>query len=262
MTDMRLGGVLVACSVGWGVGVLPDRGARAEPGAPAESPASPSWADGDHLTGEWGGVRSDLADRGVTLDAIYASDMFTARGDAAALGHLDMALALDSHKLGLWDGGTLYVLGQNNHGRGINEHVGSAQPVTNLESDPYTQLTELFLEQTALDERLKIRIGKQDANRDFGTPRFGGNFINNSFGMFPNVALPSYPTTGLGALVAVAPAAWVSGKLAIYEGSPEVGGSAAAVSASGYSGAQAQIRYWWLRNEPPNAAMKKLSAST
>ena len=27
------------------------------------------------------------------------------------------------------------------------------------------------------------------------------------------------------------------------------------------NGAQAQIRYWWLRNEPPNAPMKKLSAS-
>ena len=26
-------------------------------------------------------------------------------------------------------------------------------------------------------------------------------------------------------------------------------------------GAQAQIRYWWFRNEPPNAPWKKLSAS-
>ena len=39
-------------------------------------------------------------------------------------------------------------------------------------------------------------------------------------------------------------------------------GLAAAVSALGYSGAQAQIKYWWLRKEPPKAASKKLSAST
>jgi hypothetical protein len=32
-------------------------------------------------------------------------------------------------------------------------------------------------------------------------------------------------------------------------------------SAFGYSGAQAHTRYWWLRNEPPKAPMKKLSAS-
>src|SRR5262249_34903236 len=64
----------------------------------------------------------------------------------------------------------------------------------------------------------------QDANRDFGTPRFGGNFINNNFGMYPTAPLPSYPTTGLGAILAAQPAAWLTGKAGIYEGNPEVGG--------------------------------------
>src|SRR5258706_11818537 len=144
---MRSGGVITraACCVLVLVLVAKADDARAEPDAPAEQ----SWAHGDHLTGEWGGARSSLADRGVTLDVIYASDVFTAHGETAVLGHVDAALTLDSHKLGLWDGGTLYVLGQNNHGSGINPHVGSAQGVSNLETDPYTQLTELIFEQTA-----------------------------------------------------------------------------------------------------------------
>jgi porin len=199
---------------------VPARDAHAQ----IEPSAERSWASGDHLTGEWGGARSALADRGVTLDLLYASEVFTAHGATAVLGHVDVALTLDSHKLGLWDGGTLYVLGQNNHGSGINPRVGSAQGVSNLETEPYTQLTELFIEQTVLGDRLRIRIGKQDANRDFGTPRFGGNFINNNFGMFPNAALPSYPTTGLGVVVAAQPLAWLLGKLAIYEASPATGG--------------------------------------
>src|SRR5471030_129680 len=33
------------------------------------------------------------------------------------------------------------------------------------------------------------------------------------------------------------------------------------VSAFGYCGAQAQIRYWWVRKEPPKAPMNILSAS-
>jgi len=210
--------------------------ARAQPepqgaaGPPAEATPAPGaaehgWTEGDHLTGDWGGARSALADRGLTIDVFYASEAFTARGQSSVLGHVDAALTLDSHKLGLWDGGTFYVLGQNNHGAsGITDAVGSAQPVTNLEAEPYTQLTELFLEQTAFDDRLRIRIGKQDANRDFGTPRFGGNFINNNFGMYPTSPLPSYPTTGLGALVAVQPVAWLTTKAAVYEGSPAVGG--------------------------------------
>jgi porin len=211
---MRRSAALIA-----GLGLAGPAGA-----APAEPPASPSWAEGDHLTGDWGGARSALADRGVAIDVFYASDLFTARGQTAALGHVDAAVTLDSQKLGGWDGGTLYALVQNNHGSGINQSVGSAQPVTNLEAEPYTQLTELFVEHSLFDHAVRIRIGKQDANRDFGTPRFGGNFINNNFGMFPNVPLPSYPTTGLGAIAIVQPVDWLVGKAAIYEGSPMIGG--------------------------------------
>src|ERR1043166_5363069 len=142
-------------------------GDAAQPPA-AEHDAAHSWIDGDHLTGDWGGARSALADRGVSIDAFYSSEVFTARGESSLLGHADLAVTVDTKKLGLWDGGTLYALVQNNHGNsGITTAVGSAQPVTNLEADPYTQLTELFVEQTLLGERLRIRLGKQDANRDF-----------------------------------------------------------------------------------------------
>lgn len=220
---MRLGRALTALLAGVASVAEPASGGPQASAGP-EPPAERGWLEGDHLTGEWGGARSALADRGVTIDVIYASDLFTARGEAAALGHVDAALTLDSHKLGGWSGGTLYVLGQNNHGSGINDVVGSAIGVSNLEAAPYTQLTELFFEQTLLDNRLRLRIGKQDANRDFGTPRFGGNFINNNFGMFPNAPLPSYPTTGLGAIAIVQPVPWLTGKLAVYEASPEVGG--------------------------------------
>src|SRR5262245_33652286 len=77
--------------------------ARSEPEQPAEpASADQGWFHGDHLTGDWGGARSALADHGVTIDVFYASDLFTARGETAALGHVDAALTLDSHKLGGW----------------------------------------------------------------------------------------------------------------------------------------------------------------
>lgn len=212
-----------------------------DPNPPSEPDPPPpedahAWRDGDHLTGEWGGARSRLADHGVTLDVVYAADLFTAHGAGAALGHVDAALTLDTGKLGLWDGGTVYALVQNNHGDGINPEVGSAVGVSNLEAAPYTQLTELFVEQTLFDERLRIRIGKQDANRDFGTPRFGGNFINNNFGMFPNAPMPSYPTTGLGALIAGEPVPWLLVKAAVYEATPGVGGVGLATAFDAGSG--------------------------
>ncbi len=188
------------------------------------------WAHGDHLTGEWHGTRSKLAKTGLTLDVVYASEVFHSAASGAGedgtalLGHLDVALTLDTEKLHGWPGGKLYGLVQDGRGIGIDHYVGSATQVSNLEADPYTQITELFYEQTLGDDRVVMRLGKQDANRDFGTPRFGGNFINNNFGMFPTTPLPSYPTTGLGASLVVRPVSWLATKAAIYEGNPMVHG--------------------------------------
>jgi porin len=191
--------------------------------------AAPAAADpylaGDHATGSWGGKRDALEDHGVTIDLVYYVEVFDAVGDdATALGHIDAALTLDTEKLGLWPGGTFYVLGQNGHGDGVNTVVGSATPISNLEAPAFTQLTELFYEQALADDAVKLRVGKQDANRDFGTPRYAGNFINGTLGMFPNVALPSFPTTGLGAYAQIKPAHWLAVKSGVYEGSPESGG--------------------------------------
>ena len=201
--------------------------------------AATAHADGDHLTGSWAGARDGLADAGVVFDVTYAAEVFgdaqhDAPGHEELLGHLDAAVTLDSERLHLWKGGKLYALVQNNEGHGINRDVGSATDISNLEAAPYTQLGELFLEQ-ALGDDVSVRIGKQDANRDFGTPRFGGNFINNNFGMFPTSPLPSYPTNGLGASLGVTHG-WLAVRAAVYEGSPEVGGLGLATAFKPHAG--------------------------
>src|SRR5215472_135481 len=72
-------------------------------------------------------------------------------------------------------------------------------------------------------------------------------------------------------------AAWLNGKMeeiteraekTLDRDRPSHGRSCPSVSrtacmparAFGYTGAAAEIRNWWLRNDPPNAAWKKLSA--
>lgn len=185
------------------------------------------WAHGDHLTGEWGGARGWLGAHGFTFDLVYAGEVFGVApptGDAPALanGHLDVAVTIDFEAMGLWKGGKFYVLGQNNHGTGINAAVGSVTEISNIEATPYTQLGEFFYEQNLFDV-VRFRLGKQDANREFGTPRFGGNFINNNFGMLPSSPLPSYPTNGLGAVVVVNPVPWLTVKASLFEGKPQVG---------------------------------------
>lgn len=192
-----------------------------------ELPPLEAWWTGDHLSGEWGGARTWLADHGITFDIIYAGEVFA---NAAArdpgenggyTGHFDLALTLDTKGLGLWPGGKVYLLAQENHGRGINEFVGSVTEISNIEAKPYTQLGEFFIEQNFFD-KVVIRLGKQDANREFGTPRFGGNFINNNFGMLPSMPLPSYPNNGLAAVMTVTPVWWLTLKAAVFEGRSQV----------------------------------------
>lgn len=183
------------------------------------------WLDGDTATGDWGGVREELAEHGLTIDLSYAGEGFVVftHGRGVLLGHADLAVGLDTEKLGLWPGGTFYVLAQNGVGTGLNSVIGSVTEISNLEARQFSQFAEFFFEQALFDGMVKLRLGKQDSNRDFGTPRYGGNFLNNNFGMFPNADLPSYPTTGLGAALIVEPTQWLALKAGIYEGDPQVG---------------------------------------
>ena len=195
--------------------------------ASAEPP--PDWSHGFHLTGEWGGARTWLDEHGVTFDIVYAAETFANAAaqqvgqNATFTGHLDVAVTLETDEMGLWPGGKFYVLGQTNHGQGINELVGSTSEISNIEGKPYIQLGEFFFEQTLFKEMITLRLGKQDANREFGTPRFGGNFINNNFGMLPSTPFPSYPTNGLGAALIIKPVEWLAFRALFIEGSPKVG---------------------------------------
>ena len=80
-------------------------------------------------------------------------------------------------------------------------------PVSNLEAEPFTQVSEFWLYQQ-IGKRLKLRFGKQDANRDFANPRFTGNFIF-FFGVLPGTPMPSFPPPGLGVVAFLPTVGWL-----------------------------------------------------
>lgn len=184
-----------------------------------------AWLQGEEGTGDWGGARKQLEDHGVRLELAYTADLFavlTGEQLAAYHGNVDLMLTLDSTKLGLWPGGTLFVYGQNGHGSGVSDRLGALMPVSNLEEQPFTQLSELWYEQRFWSERLWLRLGKQDANRDFAAPRFPGNFVHSSFGSPPTIPMPTFPTPGLGALAYVEVAHGLELRAGVYDASPEL----------------------------------------
>jgi porin len=191
--------------------------------AVAARSSADDWPYGDRATGTWNGARTTLEERGVHLEVNYTAETFARDDDAIAYhGNLDMQLSLDTEKARLWKGGTVFVYGQVGEGGGVSDDGEDfLMPVSNYEAPDFSQLSELWLDQD-LPSGVSFRLGKQDANRDFAASRFGGNFMNSSFGVLPITPLPSYPTPALGLAAFVQTTDWLELRGGIYEGRPKL----------------------------------------
>ena len=115
---------------------------------------------------------------------------------------LDIGLTLDFKELGSPIPGKFFLLAQNTHGRGLTrDFVGDTQVLSNIDSfENIMQVSEYWWEFGLLDERLTVRLGKQDLNSDFLIMEHAGAFIQSSFGLSPSQGFPSYPAPSMAAV--------------------------------------------------------------
>lgn len=211
----------------------PGTGAAAEGGAAKADTASGEvdWfprspLDWEKLTGNWGGARTRLADHGITVDGLYLGQVFTNlnggyREGTEYNGLFDLTLDFNTEKLGLWPGGMMRALLENTHGNSPSaERVGDRQLVSWIDVPDYTHLSELFYEQKLLRDAVRIRIGKQDVNKDFYSYAATVDFCNSSFTLMPNIPQPTFPNPGLGVAAHVDPAEWFTIGAGMYDGAP------------------------------------------
>ncbi len=138
--------ILAIASVLWCVPVF----AQTSTDQSTAQQSAPSYA-GDFLTrstltGDWGGLRNTLAQKGVTLD----SD-FTQIAQSVVSGGLDIGwkyqgrgqatLKVDTQKLGLWPGGFLTVQAEGNYGETVNGNTGALIPVNLSATFPTADVT-------------------------------------------------------------------------------------------------------------------------
>ncbi len=83
--------------------------------------------------------------------------------------------------------------------------VGDVQLFSNLDSTisdterpQFTSIAEYWYEHLAFDQRVRFKLGKQDANADFALTDLGGEFVHSSFGLPPMIPLPTFPSQALG----------------------------------------------------------------
>ena len=205
--------------------------AHADDAAEATPKPTGFW-ERDTLTGDWGGVRSDLEEAGIKLGVIETSDGFAdvsggARTGATYEGRTELDLDLDLEKLVGWSGATVHAGAWQIHGRGLSgNNTKNLLTISSIEADRGTLLSDLYLDQTAFDGVVSLRVGQQAVDDEFIVSKVGNLFVNSTFGYpgLPSLDQPSggpdYPFATPAVRLKLAPTDALTLLVAAFNGDP------------------------------------------
>jgi porin len=114
---------------------------RAQDTSAASNPYSGDLLSRSTLTGDWWGVRNQLAEKGVTFDlSITQVGQGVVNGGKSGVweygGRGDIVFNADSQKLGLWPGGFLNMEAEGNWASSVNQNTGALMPVNTSQTLP------------------------------------------------------------------------------------------------------------------------------
>jgi len=200
-------------------GAVADEDAAADNAAPGEAVAAAPYS-GDFLTrstltGDWGGVRNDLAAKGIMFDASV-----TQVGQGVVQGGKDSRWQyggrgellgnLDTQKAGLWPGGFLTVEMEGNWTNDVNARTGALMAANTNQLFPVPAGNHLNLPQLSFAQFLspyagvfagKLDTSSGDANA-FAHGKGDDQFMNLGFNFNPTLLfIAPYSTLGAGVIV-------------------------------------------------------------
>ena len=184
---------------------LPAGAEEGQPPAPGAAPP-PRY---EQLTGGWGETRAVLEQRGVSVGATLTFDVSRvhAHGNATDLvgrALVDANTTLDLGPLLGLPGATAFIQYYGKFGGNGSDSAGDLQGFSNIDAASFNGLGEAWLEVTLLDDVLRLKGGRIDANTEFAALHSSEQFLNSSMGFSPTIwGMPTYPNPGNGALAGV-----------------------------------------------------------
>lgn len=110
-------------------------------------------------------------------------------------GLLDLSLEVDAPGI---KGGSVFAQALLQQGDQGSEFAGDIQGYSNIDSEDFESIFEIWYGQSWLNDSLMLKLGWLDGNSDFAATEHGGEFINSSMGFSPTIfAMPTYPDTVL-----------------------------------------------------------------
>lgn len=161
--------------------------------------AAPNFKE-ETLTGDWGGARTKLFQKGVEIGLTHKSDVLAnvsggIKNGTVWIGHTEATLGLDLEKLIGWDASTAYFHYHSDLGSKFNTHyVGGFMGVDNVEVGRNTaQFYHAWIEKSFFKESLSLKAGLYPIDSEFYVTDTSGLFLAPPYGMSNEIAQTDTP---------------------------------------------------------------------
>lgn len=181
-----------------------------------------------YFLGDWGGERSALAEKGITFDFFYITDL-----QANPSGGIQQSYAgwerfrgsvhIDFDKMIQWQGLSFHATGLWQSGPNLGAKIGTLANPSDLVSQHTTRLDSFWVQQFLLYNKVRIRAGQLAGLDFYGNQEYGGNWLieplGYSFGnLFSSIFESFNPAGTPGAEILVAPTSHFYVKSAVMAG--------------------------------------------
>ncbi len=194
-----------------------------------------TWSRQNYMTGNWGGLRDRLIERGITFTAEYYTTILgnpvggMTQGTKYA-GQLNAYLEFDLERLLSLSGLKFLVSGSWASGQSLSvKDIGNFFSVSNVFGGRSVRLFEVYLEKTLFEDRLNIALGRLQISGEFITSSIYNNYVSNAINSNP-ISIPTNvpafntdPVATWGSRIKIKPVEEFYLKLGIYNANPDVG---------------------------------------
>ncbi len=179
---------------------------------------------------DWAGVRTRLANKGITFNAQYAAEVWGNPTGGESTGTVYTGLMsfqgnVDLQKLVGWQGASVSTRWYWLSGQDISaKHVGNIFTVSNIAGFPTFRSNELWFQQNFLNDRISMRVGELGADSEFDLSTYSAVFLNGTFSWSPYLYTnipnggPGYPMGAPGLRLALMPVKWLTYQGAVFQG--------------------------------------------
>lgn len=187
----------------------------------------------DTLTGDWGGARTALKDKGIDITMISINEIMSVLSGglhraASYEGRFEFSVDTDLDKLLGWKGATTHftIYQLHNAGHVAADNVGSIGDVSNIDALATTRLFTAWFQQSLFGDKMSIRVGQIAADDEFFVTPTGSNLLNGTFAWAGVLAAnmisggPVFPLATPGGRVAVKPTEQITWQTAVFSGNP------------------------------------------